>query len=212
MNKGKKKYKTITGRYFYERPDQGIRNLIGVINGLFIIAGLSFISASFNSNEISNEIEVQAEEIVMFGDKQEVLEVELIESEPIEEILTEGTTIEDYIKYKFGDDWKVALAIARAESGLNPLREGIHDAYSLPKVSPTYPGECSIGLFQVNLASDGCKGRQVHATRIPGEDLGAKIEWLKDYKNNVDYAYKLYEVQGFNPWSTYKTGLYKKYL
>ena len=194
MNKGKRKYKTITGRYFYERPDQGIRNLISVINGMFIIAGLSFISASFNSNEISNEIEVQAEEIVMFGDKQEVLEVELIESEPIEEILTEGTTIEDYIRKVFGEDAEDALKIATCESGLKQETVGDTNIMLYDSKWDEMVGD-SIGIFQVRTGGTGWN--RARANGFSADQFRTK---LKEYSYNIDYAKTIFDQRGWTAW------------
>lgn len=106
----------------------------------------------------------------------------------------------------FGEDALRAIAIAKAESGLDPNREGIHRANTLWE---GYQGECSIGLFQINLASDGCHGKWLHAYKIPGETLDEKIIWLKNYKNNIQIAKEIYDAQGFNPWSTFTNKKYQ---
>jgi len=185
-----KKYKLIGGGYTYETPKDGLRNLIGFVNGLLIIAGLSFISASFNSNEISNEIEVQAEEIIMFGDKQEVLEVELIE-----EILTEGTTIEDYIRKVFGEDAEDALKIAKCESGINPYRVGDTNIMLYDKKYDEMVGD-SIGVFQIRSGGNGWN--RARANGFTAEEFRTK---LKDFTYNVDYAKTIFDRAGnWSPW------------
>ena len=185
-----KKYKLIGGGYTYETPKDGLRNLIGFVNGLLIIAGLSFISASFNSNEISNEIEVQAEEIIMFGDKQEVLEVELIE-----EILTEGTTIEDYIRKVFGEDAEDALKIATCESGLKQETVGDTNIMLYDSKWDEMVGD-SIGIFQVRTGGTGWN--RARANGFTAEEFRTK---LKDFTYNVDYAKTIFDRAGnWSPW------------
>ncbi|MHA1400179.1 MAG: hypothetical protein ACTSQE_07505 [Candidatus Heimdallarchaeaceae archaeon] len=120
--------------------------------------------------------------------------------------------IEELIHNAFKDEGDIAVAIAKAESRLNPNREGIHKAGKHKWSSDTYKGECSIGLFQINLASDACNGRPVHASKIPGDTLEAKIAWLKIPENNIKIAKQLYERQGFYPWSTYTNGAYEREL
>lgn len=123
-----------------------------------------------------------------------------------------GSEIEKLITQEFGEDAEIAIAIARAESGLNPNREGIHIAGKHTWSSATYKGECSIGLFQINLASNACNGKWVHASKIPGETIEEKIAWLKIPENNIKTAKEIYKASGFNPWSTFTQGTYKKYL
>lgn len=77
-------------------------------------------------------------------------------------------------------DWSCerALAIAKCESRLNPL--AVNDN---PKT-----GDYSIGLFQINLLGKLAKNRP-------------SAEWLKNPQNNIDYAHKMYQSQGWKPWS-----------
>lgn len=106
----------------------------------------------------------------------------------------------------------VAQAIAKAESGLNPNREGIHEAGKHEWSSNTYKGECSIGLFQINLAEDACRGKKVHWDKVPGETLEEKIAWLKVPENNIKIARQIYEARGnFSAWSTYTNGSYQNF-
>lgn len=86
----------------------------------------------------------------------------------------------DIVKLICSKDWSCerALAIAKCESGLNPL--AVNDN---PKT-----GDYSIGLFQINLLGNLANSRP-------------SAEWLKNPQNNIDYAYKMYQSQGWKPWS-----------
>ncbi|MCZ2148924.1 MAG: hypothetical protein LC126_14245 [Bryobacterales bacterium] len=96
---------------------------------------------------------------------------------------------QQYACRKFGADCRVALAIQRAENS---------------------PGKCEVyhynsngtldwGYFQINT---------VHLERP-----GLNLRDLLDCKANIDFAYQLYvEKGGFSPWSTYKSGAYRRYM
>lgn len=110
----------------------------------------------------------------------------------------------------FGDASPKAIAVAKAESGLDANKEVFMKAGHYSWSSPTYPGECSVGIFMINLAEDGCKGKWVHASKVPGETIEEKIEWLKIPENNIDFAKEyIFEKSGWNPWSAYTNGSYK---
>jgi hypothetical protein len=93
-----------------------------------------------------------------------------------------------------------AIAIAMAESKLNVSAE-LRTA-----------NECSIGIFQINLAKDYCNGKWVHAGKVPGDTMEAKVAWLKHPENNIKIARQLYERQGWNPWSVYLNKSYLRFL
>lgn len=93
-------------------------------------------------------------------------------------------TNEEYIRAKFGDHGDVAVAIAKAESG---LRE---DA-----IGQNTNGTIDVGCWQVN---------SIHLKK---ENL--TLETLLDCKKATDWVYdNLYLYQGFNPWVAFKTGSY----
>jgi hypothetical protein len=96
---------------------------------------------------------------------------------------------QEYACRKFGDDCRIALAIQRAE---NP--QGKCEIYHY-----NTDGTLDWGYFQINT---------VHLKRP-----GLNLRDLLDCKANIDFAYQLYrERGGFTPWSTYNTGLYRKYI
>lgn len=92
------------------------------------------------------------------------------------------TDTEKYIYEKFGiEDYKIAIAIAKSESG---LREGAFNINT--------NGTIDIGVFQIN---------SVHFTK--------EFCTLKDVstmKGNVDCAYELYKASGWNPWVAFQNG------
>jgi hypothetical protein len=96
---------------------------------------------------------------------------------------------QQYACRKFGSACRVALAIQRAE---NPL--GKCEIYHY-----NTDGTLDWGYFQINT---------VHLKRP-----GLNLRDLLDCKANIDFAYQLYvEKKGFQPWSTYNNGAYKRYL
>jgi hypothetical protein len=96
---------------------------------------------------------------------------------------------QEYACRKFGNDCRVALAIQRAE---NP--RGKCEIYHYNS-----DGTLDWGYFQINT---------VHLKRP-----GLNLRDLLDCKANIDFAYQLYrERGGFTPWSTYNSGLYKRYV
>lgn len=92
-------------------------------------------------------------------------------------------TIAQKILDVFGENGKIALAVARAESGLRCEAVNWGDA----KIT----GMPSQGIFQLNRPHN-------------------EIYFDCDY--NIQEAYKLFLRRGFSPWSTYLSGAYYKFL
>lgn len=88
--------------------------------------------------------------------------------------------LKPYFIEEFGSDWKIAMAIGMAESGL-----------TADSVSRTNDH----GLMQIN------KGFQVYGAAIYDPIENIRIAGRTFYKR-----------RGFQPWTTYNKGLYKKYL
>lgn len=100
-------------------------------------------------------------------------------------------------RFGYKEEAADALAIAQAESGLDTTKENKTSA------------ECSIGLFQINLARDYCNGTWVHAGKVPGDTMEEKIEWLKVPENNIEIAKQIHRTSGFYPWSVFLNGVYE---
>lgn len=99
------------------------------------------------------------------------------------------TAYQQYACRKFGAACRIALAIQRAE---NP--QGKCEIYHY-----NTDGTLDWGYFQINT---------VHLKRP-----GLNLRDLLNCRANIDFAYALYlERQGFSPWSTYKSGAYRKFL
>ena len=94
------------------------------------------------------------------------------------------TDTEKYIYEVFGiEDYKIAIAIAKSESG---LREGAFNINS--------NGTIDVGIFQIN---------SVHFNK--------EFCTLKDVstiKGNIDCAYELYKASGWNPWVVFSNGTF----
>jgi hypothetical protein len=98
------------------------------------------------------------------------------------------TAYQQYACNKFGADCRVALAIQRAENA-----RGACEIYHYNS-----DGTLDWGYFQINT---------VHLKRP-----GLNLRDLLDCKANIDFAYQLYRERGFQPWSTFNNGAYRKYL
>jgi hypothetical protein len=98
------------------------------------------------------------------------------------------TAYQQYACNKFGSACRVALAIQRAE---NP--RGACEIFHYNS-----DGTLDWGYFQINT---------VHLTRA-----GLNLRDLLDCRANIDFAFQLYRERGFQPWSTYNNGAYRKYL
>ena len=98
------------------------------------------------------------------------------------------TAYQQYACNKFGAACRVALAVQRAE---NP--RGACEVYHY-----NTDGTLDWGYFQINT---------VHLKRA-----GVNLRDLLDCKANIDFAYVLYQERGFEPWTTYTSGAYQKYL
>lgn len=86
-----------------------------------------------------------------------------------------ASPIEEKIRKVFPEDYEIMLAIAKAESSMNP--EAVHVNTN---------GTIDCGLLQIN---------SVH---------GYECEWLKDPDNNLKAGREVYEKQGLTAWTTYQ--------
>lgn len=95
------------------------------------------------------------------------------------------TDIEKYICDKWGiADCKMALAVAKAESGLN-----------CDAVNTNTNGTADLSVFQLNTTHLKKGGEWTLAN-------------MGDCYKNVDLAYELWKEQGFSPWVAFNSGAY----
>ena len=99
------------------------------------------------------------------------------------------TPYQQYACEKFGPVCRIALAIQLAE---NP--QGACEVFHYNSSD----GTLDWGFFQINT---------VHLTR-----RGVNLRDLLDCKANIDFAYELFLKEGFEAWTTYVSGAYRRFL
>lgn len=96
---------------------------------------------------------------------------------------------QQYACAKFGPACPVALAIQLAENATGACEVYHYNASD---------GTLDWGFFQINT---------VHLTR-----RGLNLRDLLDCKANIDFAYQLFLEEGFEPWTAFRNGAYRRYL
>lgn len=112
-------------------------------------------------------------------------EPEIYQGEPdayVEDYVPDGS-VEQEIANIFGYEYRTALAVAKAESELNPNAMNINR-----------DGSRDIGIFQIN------------------ERHGWSAEELFDWRRNIAIAKFLRDRNGWGEWTAYNNGAYRKYL
>lgn len=94
-----------------------------------------------------------------------------------------GNSIETEIADVFGAESRIALAVAKAESGLNPKA-----------INRNRDGSRDMGIFQIN------------------DRHGWSDEERLDWRTNIRIAKELYDSRGWNEWAVYNNGTYRNYL
>jgi len=120
---------------------------------------------------------------------------EMFELQEFKNDLSEGKkeAIVEYIRHKFGNNSDLALAVADCESHLRANAVG--DGHLTFNANGVEYGK-SYGVFQIR-----------HLQGRPNPD------YLLNAKNNIDYAYEMYERQGgFQAWTCYSAGYYQRHL
>ena len=126
---------------------------------------------------------------------------------------TPATTEEKIAEY-FPADAQVAVAIAKAESSLNPSAPSITDKMADGR-------SFSFGLFQINLTvsvidgvdcSKAFSGRDYNAVVVDEELFAQCIELATDTDKNLAVAKQKFEKRNWQPWGAFTSGSYKKYL
>jgi hypothetical protein len=164
------------------RPLVYITLIVGLL--ATIVASVIKLTLYVNSNEFvwKFPLELKTHRILTVTPRvPEVVEKTIVIDYP-DDI---DTPLEQYICNKFGVmDCKIALAVAKAESGLNC------DAYNINN-----NGSVDLSVFQLN---------SVHLKK-GGEWT---LENMANCYKNVDLAYELWREQGWEPWVAYKNNSY----
>lgn len=138
---------------------------------LIFIIPLIFSIISMNNN-VGSEVKTETKDLTVVD----------VEATPTVQI---AETTEDKIKRYFPDDYEIAIAIAKAESGLD--KNATHKNRN---------GSTDSGLMQIN---------SIHC---------AKFDCNKffDEEYNLYVAKQIKDDSGWYAWSSYKSGVYKRYL
>jgi soluble lytic murein transglycosylase-like protein len=142
------------------------------------------VTSFVHTHQFSYQSPVTFNQFVSVQEKKApVLAVQIVEAAPVEP--DPLNPIERYACNTFGKDCKIALAIMQAESHEDPNA-----------INKNTNGTYDIGIMQIN---------SVHFAQC-------SLSQLSDPKGNIDCAYKIYQRQGFSPWSSYTSGAYKKFI
>lgn len=121
---------------------------------------------------------------------------------------TAKTDIENETNTVFGEDAKIALAIFKTESALNPKAQNWNCHY-YDDDGKRYSTSCK-AEDRKNAWSVDCGIAQInHITPTDNKECPAE---LFDPKQNIAIAKKMFDKRGFQPWVTYNMGYYKNNL
>lgn len=104
-------------------------------------------------------------------------------------VTTKYENVEQAIVREFKEDSRMARAIFKSESGLDPKASSNTGDY---------------GICQINL--------RAHWGKIPGDSREQKIEWLENFQNNLKLCKKIKDSSGWYPWTDFKNGKYKVFI
>lgn len=108
--------------------------------------------------------------------------------------LTEKQQILMYTIEVFGDKADEAIQIMKCESGYNPLIEGDKTLMSINNQTGELIGD-SIGLFQIRTGDTNWNRARKEGMTV--EEFRAE---MRKPLENIKYAKKLYDAQGWKPW------------
>lgn len=169
--------------------------LIAIICAIVLACGLIFaalkaISSWFNAHEIrfNKVLEVQVNKPIEIVNRQvEVTQIVQVMND-IPNPVDLQTDTEKYIYEVFGiDNYKVAIAVARAESGLREDAININSNNTI-----------DVGTFQIN---------SIHFKKA-----GCSLKEVSTMQGNVLCAKSIFDASGWNPWVAAKTGAMIQFL
>lgn len=160
---------------------------------IYSMAGSKTIIIHNNQEEMVDQCDLEVVECVGVDyafTPQGMQDGGIPETKPQDGECTGRDHIEALIRHTFGEESATAIAIAKAESGLDPNIVS----------EPNKNGTRDVGLFQVN---------DIHKM---------SVEDRQDPVKNIEFAKKLHDrkvARGLDPWSdwsAYNSGKFKKYL
>lgn len=152
-------------------------------------------------NHVKNQISTPSYLSVTFEDNHFVAEPEpslipQVQAQAYEEPIQSADPIEQLIRDTFGEDAEEALIVAKCESGLNPQAHG--DTNIMVYNQGDHVGD-SIGVFQIR--TGGKDFNRARANDMTPDEFRA---WMWDAEENIKYAKKIYDRQGWYPWTCKK--------
>jgi len=196
MNKRKIRLYNIFGKgYHYETPMSNTDRIVAA-SLLVGLAGLS-LGLQLGSNwgsEPSAQASEPVEAIKSVSVSTESVIVPVVDTEPVlvSVAVSEKEQIIAYIVEVFGEDAPDALKIAGCESGFNP--EIIGDKHLMSYNNGELVGD-SIGVYQVRTGASNW-----NRAKANGMTASEFRVYLKDFKNNIDYAKTIYDQRGWGAW------------
>ena len=160
---------------------------------LYVLVGIAYLLASASNYMVKNTLTIQKPIVVSIETRPMVVIEErkplLLLSPyritaPVVVETASMSEVERAIYEVFGiEDYKMALAIAKAESGLR-----VHAFHANDN------GSIDLGIFQIN---------SIHFNKA-----GCLMNELVTVMGNVKCAKSIYDAQGWNPWVVFQTGAF----
>jgi hypothetical protein len=158
----------------------------GSVSALVIITGIGLF---FNSYTLHAQTPVKLKfQVPVYATHRKATVITIMAEAKTPTDVNPLTPDQQYLCNKFGPDCKIALAIFRAESGLNAKAINVNKN-----------GSVDFGCMQIN---------SIHLSNIDTSSIN-----LLNCRDNIDVAYKIFSQQkNFSAWAAFQNGSYKKYL
>jgi len=165
----------------------------------FVFLGITLLGGLYFESQNMNVFNPRAD-IDLINPVAQAYAMEVVVATPEPTVLptpmTQKEEIEAYIVEVFGKDAKSAKIVAECESKLKP--QAVGDTNLMVNYQGEVVGD-SIGVFQIRTG-----GKNFNRAKANGMTADEFRTYLKDYKNNVDYAKKIFDKQGWGPWTCKK--------
>lgn len=156
----------------------------------------TFQQVELVSPYISHEFKVQASEVVSMEAGQNDLANPAIPLTPKDKVVS-------YIEEVFGEHAEEAKIVAKCESKFDHGVTGDTHIMSFDQKYQEMIGD-SVGVFQIRTGGTERSGKIWNRARANNMTADEFRTYLKDYKNNVNYAKTIFDRQGWSPWTCKK--------